>query len=146
MAQRLRLQDKTDSAEAYQSRMRGAQPPELTAENIQRSQQSKPSPSHVSGSSRKSGGSSKMTRSDPGFQIKSGDTVLQITGDATIEMRQGEDGEQRLIIGSGSGREARYYGGSSKSSVSRFGRSRAGSAMGRRRDTIHEEDGYEPGY
>lgn len=146
MARRLSLQQRTDDAEAYQTHMRGGKSPELTAENIKRSQQSKPSSSRVSGSSRKSGGSSRMSKSDSGFQIKAGDTVLHVTGDATVEMRQTEDGEQRLIIGSGSGRESRYFGGSSKSSSSRMGRSRNGSIMGRRRDTIHEEDGYEPGY
>lgn len=146
MARRLSLQQRTDDAEAYQTHMRGGKQPELTAENIKRSQQSKPSSSRVSGSSKKSGTSSRITKSDSGFQIKSGDTVLHVMGDATVEMRQTEDGEQRLIIGAGSGRESRYYGGSSKSSGSRIGRSRNGSVLGRRRDTIHEEDGYEPGY
>jgi len=147
MARRLSLQQRTDDAEAYQTHMRGGKQPELTAENIKRSQQSKPSSSRVSGSSKKSGTSSRMTKSDSGFQIKSGDTVLHVLGDATVEMRQTEDGEQRLIIGAGSGRESRYYGGSSKSSGSRIGHSRNGSVRGGgRRDTIHEEDGYEPGY
>lgn len=145
MARRLSLQQRTEDAEAYQTHMSGGKQPELTAANIKRSQQSKPSSSRVSGSSKKSGTSSRMTKSDSGFQIRSGDTVLHVMGDATVEMRQTEDGEQRLIIGGG-GRESRYYGGSSKSSGSRIGRSRNGSVRGGRRDTIHEGNEYEPGF
>ncbi|KAK6435472.1 hypothetical protein LTR95_008341 [Oleoguttula sp. CCFEE 5521] len=147
-----------DDVEAYQTRVRGGLSPELTAENIKRSQQPpsrRPSSSRASASSRKSGHSSKNSKSDipAGFQIRSGGTVLHVTGDAKIEMRQGEDGEQMMIIGSGSssarGEGSHYrYGssaaGKSEGSGSRVGRSRAGSKLGRR-DTIHEEDGYEVG-
>jgi hypothetical protein len=130
-----------DEAVAYQSRM-GGDSPKPTLDDIKRSQQPRKSHSRVSYSSRKSGTSSRASKTGD-VQIKTGDTVLHITGDAKIELRQGEDGEQTFIIGtSSSGRESSYNG--SNGSGSRVGRSRAGSRL-RRRDTIHEEDGYEPG-
>lgn len=147
-----RLQQKQQKLEdkvlEYQRNMSGAMSSDLTLDNIKRSQQkqSRPSSSRVSGSSKKSG-SSKLSRTDTSFQIKTGDTVFQLNGDAKIEVRQNEEGGQTLIIGSSSGRESSYYASSSRSSGSRMGRSRHGSDLGgrRRKDTIHEEDGYEPG-
>nr|OQO16396.1 hypothetical protein B0A51_17207 [Rachicladosporium sp. CCFEE 5018] len=156
IARHLKKTTLEDDVEAYQTRVRGGLSPELTAENIKRSQQPpsrRPSSSRASASSRKSGQSKTSKSNVPaGFQIRSGGTVLHFTGDAKIEMRQGEDGEQMMIIGSGSssarGEGSHYRYGSSAAGKSegssRVGRSRAGSKLGRR-DTIHEEDGNEVG-
>lgn len=146
----LRLRE--EAAEAYQASMRGHTQPSLSAENVKRSQtqaiERRPS-SHVSGSSKKSAASSsKMSKADSTIQIQRGETVFNIPINTTLEVRQTDEGETWFIGSSSPPREKSYHGGggSSKSSGSRMGRSRTGSEMGRgRRDTIHEEDGYERG-
>ncbi|KAM0718596.1 hypothetical protein Q7P37_005666 [Cladosporium fusiforme] len=147
----LRLRE--EAAEAYQARRGGNSHPALSAENVKRSQtqtlERRPS-SHVSGSSKKSAASSsKMSnRADSTIQIQRGETVFNIPINTTLEVRQTDEGETWFIGSSSPPREKSYHGGgSSKSSGSRMGRSsRTGSELGRgRRDTIHEEDGYERG-
>ena len=135
--QKLEDKENEERVQAYQDRVRGQQPPELTAENIRKAER-RTSGSHVSGHSRKSSthSSSKNTKND-GIRIQSGDTVLHVYGEARVEMRPGEDGTPAFIIGSASGkdRDSAYHG--SKSS---------GSRISRRKDTITEEDdGYEKG-
>lgn len=132
---KLEEQESRDRAEAYQRQAQGPQAPELTAENIRKTQR-RTSGSHVSGSghSRKSSNhsSSKPSKTD-GIRIQSGDTVLHVYGDAMVEMRPNEDGSHYIKVGSGgSSRDSAYHG--SKSS---------GSRVSRRKDTITEEDGYE---
>lgn len=144
-AARLNYQQREDTAEAYQAKQRGkAQPATLTAENVKRAQthqQEKRPSSHVSGSSKKSTASSRLSASESTIQIKRGDAVYNIPADRTVEIIT-KDGDT-MTIGPGSPpREKSYHGGSS---ASRMGRSRNGSEYGgRRRDTITEEgDGYE---
>lgn len=139
-SERMKLEEQElhDRAEAYQRRVQGHQTPELTAENIRKSQR-RTSGSHLSGSghSRKSSVHSLSKQSKPsgdGIRIESGGTTLHVYGDATVEMRPGEDGTSYIRVGSGgSSRDSAYHG--SKSS---------GSRLSRRKDTITEEDGYEP--
>lgn len=148
-AHRLKEQQHIDDAEAYQSDRRGnAHVPTLTAESIKRTQtqqqQERRPASHVSGSSRKSATSSRHSISESTIQIKRGDTTFTIPANATLEVRKTEGGETFFFGSSSPPRETSYHGGSSKSSGSRHGRSKHGSDIGSRRDTI--TDGYEPGF
>lgn len=119
----------------YQNRTSGGAPFDLTADNVKRA--NRKSGSHLSHRSQKSAGSGSKSRAD-GIQIKSGDTVLHVYGDAKIEMRPSEDGgPAHLVIASSSGRDSAY--GTSKSSDSRMGRSRGRSERAVKRDSIREE-------
>ncbi|KAK5109845.1 hypothetical protein LTR62_006452 [Meristemomyces frigidus] len=130
---KLEFDEERDRAERYQQKIRGQQVPELTAENIKQLSPRHTSNSHVSGHSRKS--SNHSAGKDGGVRIESNGTILHVYGEATLEMRPGEDGKHAIIIDSGSGRDSAYHG--SKSS---------GSRVSRRKDAIAEEDGYEKGY
>jgi hypothetical protein len=143
-AERLDQQQQVDDAEAYQASKRGnLQPVTLTAENVKRAQtgqQPKRAASHVSGSSKKSTTSTRMSGSESTIRIERGDDVFNIPADRTVEIIT-KDGD-KMIIGPGSPTREKSYHGSSAGS--RTGRSRHGSERGgRRRDTITEEDGYE---
>jgi hypothetical protein len=118
----------------------------LTAENVKRAgsaqqQQPKRAASHVSGSSKKSTTSTRLSTSESTIRIERGDDVFNIPGDRTVEIIT-KDGDT-MIIGPGSPtREKSYHGSSAGSRAG--GRSHHGSERGgRRRDTITEEDGYE---
>ncbi|WPH04929.1 Hypothetical protein R9X50_00782600 [Acrodontium crateriforme] len=133
LQERIDLQDRV---EAYQREVRGAQPVELTAENIHNAQDRRTSGSHshVTTRTRRSeshaSSKSKGTNSD-GIKIQSGDTVLHVYGDAKIEMRTGEDGGPAQFIidnQSPNGKEKSYYSG--KSNSSRAGRTAAESEKG----------------
>ena len=143
-ADRLDHQQRESAIEAYQASQRGnIQPVTLTAENVKRSQtqqQPKRAASHVSGSSKKSTTSTRMSGSESTIRIERGDDVFNIPGDRTVEIIT-KDGDT-MIIGPGSPTREKSYHGSSGGS--RAGRSHHGSERGgRRRDTITEEDGYE---
>lgn len=146
-ADRLDLQNKMNDTEAYQAAKRGnVEPVTLTAENVKRAgsgqqQQPKRAASHVSGSSKKSTTSTRLSTSESTIRIERGDDVFNIPGDKTVEIIT-KDGDT-MIIGPGSPtREKSYHGSSAGSRAG--GRSHHGSERGgRRRDTITEEDGYE---
>jgi hypothetical protein len=146
-ADRLDLQNKMNDTEAYQAAKRGnVEPVTLTAENVKRAgsgqqQQPKRAASHVSGSSKKSTTSTRLSTSESTIRIERGDDVFNIPGDRTVEIIT-KDGDT-MIIGPGSPtREKSYHGSSAGSRAG--GRSHHGSERGgRRRDTITEEDGYE---
>lgn len=146
-ADRLDQQKKVNDIEAYQASKRGnVHPVTLTAENVKRAgsaqqQQPKRAASHVSGSSKKSTTSTRMSTSESTIRIERGDDVFNIPGDRTVEIIT-KDGDT-MIIGPGSPtREKSYHGSSAGSRAG--GRSHHGSERGgRRRDTITEEDGYE---
>ncbi|EGP89015.1 unnamed protein product [Zymoseptoria tritici ST99CH_1A5] len=134
--------DLQDRVAAYQRNTGGGglDPHELTAENIRKKEHRK-SASHVSGRSQKTSRSSNRDGGgDGGVKIQSGGTVLHVYGQASIEMRQDEDGGTAFVIGS-SGKS--YHG--SKSSGSRSARERGRSDVSRR--VIREEDNFdEAGY
>ncbi|KAF2716385.1 hypothetical protein K431DRAFT_19545 [Polychaeton citri CBS 116435] len=140
-----------ESVEAYQNAVRGStMPADLTAENIKKqTRRASINGSHngsvVSKHSHRSSHSNQISNSDSqSIQIRSGETVLHISGGASIEVRPGEDGgPASFVIASGNGREDKYHGSSRSSGGSRLGRSQTGSQLGRRK-TILEEDGYEP--
>ncbi|GAB7331520.1 hypothetical protein MBLNU13_g02917t2 [Cladosporium sp. NU13] len=146
-ADRLDHQQRESAIEAYQASKRGnIQPVTLTAENVKRAgsaqqQQPKRAASHVSGSSKKSTTSTRLSTSESTIRIERGDDVFNIPGDRTVEIIT-KDGDT-MIIGPGSPtREKSYHGSSAGSRAG--GRSHHGSERGgRRRDTITEEDGYE---
>ena len=145
-AERLDQQQQVDEAEAYQASKRGnLQPVTLTAENVKRAQtgqQPKRAASHVSGSSKKSTTSTRLSGSESTIRIERGGDVFNIPADRTVEIMT-KDGD-KMIIGPGSPTREKSYHGSSAGS--RSGRSRHGSERGGgRRDTITEEDGYERG-
>ena len=130
--QRREEQERQERIEAYQQQVRGPQVPELTADNIRKVASKRSSGSHVSQRSHKSS-SSKASKSE-GIKIQAGDTVLHVYGEASVEMRPGEDGGPAILkIGSGSSRDSAYYG-SSKGS---------GSRVSKRREIMREVDGYE---
>lgn len=145
-ADRLDHQQRESAIEAYQASKRGnIQPVTLTAENVKRAgsaqqQQPKRAASHVSGSSKKSTTSTRLSTSESTIRIERGDDVFNIPGDRTVEIIT-KDGDT-MIIGPGSPtREKSYHGSSAGSRAG--GRSHHGSERGgRRRDTI-TEDGYE---
>lgn len=128
-----------EQVRAYQEAVSGPQPPELTAENILK-QQRRASGSHISSGSRKSNQSQKSHKStkSEGIQISANGTVLNVSGDAKIEIRHDEEGRPQFIVASASGRDSAYHS-SQKSSNSRQGRSRGGSDLGRREETIYED-------
>ena len=140
--EQIKLEDHVDRVEAYQRKVTGGVAPELTAENIKKSQH-RASGSHISTHSRKSSQhSSKLSRND-GIRIETGGTTLHIYGDTKVEMRPGEDGgPTQLIIGGGPSvgkdRDSAYHSGSKTSKSSRSG---VRSDAGRRRNTIRGEDG-----
>jgi hypothetical protein len=146
-ADRLDYQQRENAVEAYQASQRGnVHPVTLTAENVKRAgstqqQQPKRAASHVSGSSKKSTTSTRLSTSESTIRIERGDDVFNIPGDRTVEIIT-KDGDT-MIIGPGSPtREKSYHGSSAGSRAG--GRSHHGSERGgRRRDTITEEDGYE---
>jgi hypothetical protein len=146
-ADRLDYQQRESAVEAYQASKRGnVQPVTLTAENVKRAgsaqqQQPKRAASHVSGSSKKSTTSTRLSTSESTIRIERGEDVFNIPGDRTVEIIT-KDGDT-MIIGPGSPtREKSYHGSSAGSRAG--GRSHHGSERGgRRRDTITEEDGYE---
>jgi hypothetical protein len=146
-ADRLDYQQRESAVEAYQASKRGnVQPVTLTAENVKRAgsaqqQQTKRAASHVSGSSKKSTTSTRLSTSESTIRIERGEDVFNIPGDRTVEIIT-KDGDT-MIIGPGSPtREKSYHGSSAGSRAG--GRSHHGSERGgRRRDTITEEDGYE---
>lgn len=144
-ASRLNQQQRLDDAEAYQATKRGAShSSSVTMDDVKRATkhqpERKPPSSHVSGSSKKSTSSSRMSMSESTIQIRRGDAVYTIPADRTVEITTKEG--ETMLIGPGSPpREKSYYGSSAST---RTGRSRNGSDFGgRRRDTITEEDGYE---
>lgn len=139
--QKLEEKDLNDRIEAYQNTVRGGEPEKLTAASLEKMKQTerRTSGSQVSGHSRKSSRSSKISKTD-GIRIETGGTVLYVHGSANVEMHPGEDGgPARLIINNSNGMDSAY--GGSKSSSSRQGRSRGGSDLAR----VREEDygGYE---
>ncbi|KAK5123813.1 hypothetical protein LTR85_002449 [Meristemomyces frigidus] len=129
--QRREDQEQQERIEAYQQRARGAQPPELTADNIRKAVK-RTSGSHISRDSRKST-SSKASKSE-GIKIQAGDTVLHVYGEANIEMHPGEDGGPAVfkIGNSTSGRDSAYYGSS-----------KSGSRLSRRKESGRQLDEYE---
>lgn len=128
------------SSAAYQQRVSGLQGPELTAENIRKSQR-RTSGSHMSGSrSQKSAESSKGSRADPVrveaggtvlqvYPDRTGGTVLQVYPDGTVEMQPNENSSSAKVIISGSNRDSAYYG-SSKGSSSRLEQHRQDAPQG----------------
>ncbi|KAK4540122.1 hypothetical protein LTR36_009787 [Oleoguttula mirabilis] len=124
-------EERREVIEAYQQKVRGPLPTELTADNIRKAAK-RTSGSHVSRDSRKTS-SSKASRSD-GILIQAGDTVLHVHGEANIEMHPGEDGGPAVfkIGNSRSGRDSAYYGSS-----------KSGSRLSKRKESNRQVDEYE---
>lgn len=136
-----------DDVEKYQAERTGMKH-DLTAENVKRTLK-RTSGSHISGSLRSQhSAGSKGSRSD-GIIIRSGDTVLKVSGDQEVEIKPGEDGGPAQVIFTSSStvigaRDSGYQG--SKSSSSGHGRSRVGAVVMRERERELEYDDYPRGY
>ena len=132
-AERLDQQQRVNEAEANQAAYQASKQGNAQQVNLNAA-------SHVSGSSRKSTTSTRMSGTDF-IRIERGGDVFDIPADRTVEII-GKDGE-KMIIGPDSPSQERSYK-SQHTPDHRRGRSRHGSERdGRRRDTIKEEDGYE---
>ena len=85
--------------EYQRERSGGMEGPELTAENIRQSQMRRTGSASQSGRSVRSHRSSK-SRVVPGegVEIKSGNTIINVTGDSTLSFTTGEDGARRVVI------------------------------------------------
>ncbi|KAI6889407.1 hypothetical protein KC318_g13508 [Hortaea werneckii] len=125
-------QERQDTIERYQQDVSGARK-DLTVDNV--SSLRRTSGSHMSQGSHKSS-SSRASRSD-GIKIQSGETVLHVYGEASVEMVPQEHGGPAVIkIGSGmsSTRDSGYHGSSRGS----------GSRLSKRLEL--PQDGYESGH
>ncbi|GAB1741670.1 hypothetical protein NU219Hw_g7085t1 [Hortaea werneckii] len=125
-------QERQDTIERYQQDVSGTRK-DLTVDNV--SSLRRTSGSHMSQSSHKSS-SSRASRSD-GIKIQSGETVLHVYGEASVEMVPQEHGGPAVIkIGSGmsSTRDSGYHGSSRGS----------GSRLSKRLEL--PQDGYESGH
>jgi hypothetical protein len=103
-ADRLDCQQRENTIEAYQASQRG-QPATLVEESFKRPaplQQEQPERAvgHVSGSSKKSTVSTRLSTSESTIRIDRGDDVFNIPGDRTVEIIT-KDGDT-MIIGPGS--------------------------------------------